>query len=83
VIESLLLMSDEPTVTLADLSPDIVPPPAATPAAPITSLESLEHKAIEAAIASHSGNLTNAARALGISRTTLYRKMEQYGLERY
>jgi transcriptional regulator with PAS, ATPase and Fis domain len=83
VIESLALMSDEPLITLADLPPDIVPPPAAPSAAPVTSLESLEHKAIEAAIASHSGNLTNAARALGISRTTLYRKMEQYGLERY
>ena len=73
---------DEPAITLADLPPDIAPPPVAI-TAPITSLESLEHKAIEAAIASHSGNLTNAARALGISRTTLYRKMEQYGLERY
>ena len=83
VIESLLLMSDEPLITLADLPPDIAPVPAIPSPAPVTSLESLEHKAIEAAIASHSGNLTNAARALGISRTTLYRKMEQYGLERY
>ena len=76
-------MSDEPLVTLADLPPDIVPSPAVLSAVPVTSLKSSEHKAIEAAIASHSGNLTNAARALGISRTTLYRKMEQYGLERY
>jgi DNA-binding NtrC family response regulator len=83
VIESLLLMSDEPLITLADLPTDIAPVPAIASPAPVTSLESLEHKAIEAAIASHSGNLTNAARALGISRTTLYRKMEQYGLERY
>ena len=83
MIESLLLMSDEPLITLADLPPDIAPVPAILSPAPVTSLESLEHKAIEAAIASHSGNLTNAARALGISRTTLYRKMEQYGLERY
>ena len=76
VIESPLLMSDEPPITLADLPSDIVPASAIPSAAPVTSLESLEHKAIEAAIASHSGNLTNAARALGISRTTLYRKMD-------
>ena len=81
VVESLLLMSDEETVTLADLPPDIVPAPA-EPAAG-HRLDRLERQAIEATIAAHTGNLTSAARELGISRTTLYRKMEQYGLERY
>lgn len=81
VVESLLLMSDGETVTLADLPPDIVPAPA-EPAA-VHRLDQLERQAIEATIAAHTGNLTSAARELGISRTTLYRKMEQYGLERY
>ncbi|EWY37552.1 Fis family transcriptional regulator [Skermanella stibiiresistens SB22] len=82
VVESLLLMSDEDTITVADLPPDIAPPAPAEPAAG-NKLETLERQAIETTIAAHTGNLTTAAKALGISRTTLYRKMEHYGLERY
>ncbi len=41
-----------------------------------TSLENLEAKAIEAAIESHQGNISAAARQLGISRNTLYRKLK-------
>ncbi len=33
------------------------------------------------AINNHDGNLTHAARELGISRSTLYRKMEKYGIQ--
>ena len=52
--------------------------------APIDStdlnLENLEARAIRHAIARHEGNLTRAARELGLGRTTLYRKMAKHGL---
>ena len=44
------------------------------------SLESLEREAIRQALLRNNGNLTQAARELGLGRTTLYRKMERYGL---
>ena len=44
------------------------------------SLEELEREAIESAMESNRGNLSDVARQLGIGRSTLYRKLEQYGL---
>jgi len=44
------------------------------------SLEELEREAIQDAIDHFGGNLSDAARQLGIGRSTLYRKIEQYGL---
>jgi DNA-binding NtrC family response regulator len=46
----------------------------------LRSLEELERQAIESAIAHFGGNLSDVARQLGIGRSTLYRKLEQYGL---
>lgn len=40
----------------------------------------LEEQAIKRAIQHYQGNLTKVAKALGLGRTTLYRKMEKYGL---
>ena len=46
----------------------------------LRSLEELERQAIERAIDHFGGNLSDVARQLGIGRSTLYRKLEQYGL---
>jgi transcriptional regulator of acetoin/glycerol metabolism len=40
----------------------------------------MERIAIQQALARHSGNLSEAGRQLGIGRTTLYRKLKQFGL---
>ncbi len=45
-----------------------------------TKLEDIEKEAILAAINNQNGNLTKAAAKLGISRSTLYLKIEKYGL---
>jgi hypothetical protein len=47
----------------------------------VTTINQLESVAIENAIAAFKGNLTEAAKALGIGRATLYRKVKQYGLD--
>lgn len=44
------------------------------------NISRLEKQAIAQAIRQYDGNLTQVAKALGLGRTTLYRKMEKYGL---
>ena len=47
----------------------------------VSTMNELESKAIENAIAQYRGNLTEAAKALGIGRATLYRKVKQYHID--
>jgi transcriptional regulator with PAS, ATPase and Fis domain len=90
LIESLILMATERDIGLTDLPADIRP---AGPSSSIleedtveitcnTSLEDTERQAIEHAIETGGGNLSLVAKTLKISRSTLYRKMKQYGLGR-
>jgi transcriptional regulator of acetoin/glycerol metabolism len=44
------------------------------------SLEDVEALMIKKALSRH-GNVTEAARALGLSRSALYRRLERYGLQ--
>jgi DNA-binding NtrC family response regulator len=44
------------------------------------SLEEVESLLIRKALARHSGNVSHAAEALGLSRGALYRRIEKYGL---
>ena len=46
------------------------------------NLDEVERKTILAAIQKYSGNLSKVAKELGVGRTTLYRKMEKYGLDK-
>jgi two-component system, NtrC family, response regulator HydG len=77
LIERLVIMSEGGTLHLDDL-------PICAPSAPEPStlnLEALEKQAIQKAITLHQGNLSRAAQSLGLSRTTLYRKMMRYELQ--
>ncbi|MFN9065788.1 MAG: helix-turn-helix domain-containing protein, partial [Bdellovibrionales bacterium] len=47
----------------------------------IQKMDDIEAKAIENAILQYRGNLTEAAKALGIGRATLYRKVKQYHID--
>jgi len=46
------------------------------------SLEEVEKEHIQRVLAFHRGNVTSAAKQLGISRTTMWRKMRAYGITR-
>ncbi len=52
------------------------------PRSPVISLPQSERQAIAAALAATNGGREKAARILKIGRTTLYRKMKQYGIGR-
>jgi transcriptional regulator with PAS, ATPase and Fis domain len=44
------------------------------------NLEDVEKAVIRKALAKHEGNVSHAAKELGLTRTSLYRRMEKYGL---
>ena len=48
----------------------------------IQTLKELECEAIEAALERNNWNMTTASQQLGISRMTLYRKLDQHGLRK-
>ena len=85
LVESLLLTSDQDSVQINELPEELMAAahlPEAAPHEPqATSLEESERAVIVRAIKDHQGNLAKAARALGVSRSTLYRKVERYRLD--
>jgi sigma-54 dependent transcriptional regulator, acetoin dehydrogenase operon transcriptional activator AcoR len=86
LIERLLLTSSNEVVTLDDMPPELTSaaPPAMGADEPNTSpvsLDQAERGALLRAIHHENGNLAGAARRLGVSRSTIYRKIGRYGLE--
>jgi len=55
--------------------------PTNTGSGQVATINDLEAQAIEKAIHSFRGNLTEAAKALGIGRATLYRKVKLYNID--
>ena len=80
VIESMYVLSDQDQLTSADLPPDLAATRQPAPTA-IKTIAELERDAIARELASQAGNRSRVARALGISRSTLYRKLVEYGIE--
>ena len=78
VVERAVLMAQERQVRASDLALRVAPPGAAK--LEEMSLEEVESFLIKKALARHSGNVSQAASALGLSRSALYRRLQRYGL---
>ncbi len=76
-IEKAVIMTDSDAITAADLSLNIS---SVTSAQPSMTLDEMERQALQRALREHEGNIVQAAKALGITRQTLYNKMKKYGL---
>jgi sigma-54 dependent transcriptional regulator, acetoin dehydrogenase operon transcriptional activator AcoR len=86
LIEGAVLLSDGPTITREALPREFLET-VEDSAAPadidgVRSMAEGEEALIRKAIAASGGNLTLAARRLGIAKSTLYVKMQRYGLSR-
>jgi DNA-binding NtrC family response regulator len=79
VVERAVLMAQERSVRTADLA---LRGSATGSAARLEdmSLEDVESFLIKKALARHNGNVSQAAGALGLSRSALYRRLERFGL---
>ena len=77
-VERATLLAEGDKVALADLA--LTPPHAAASALESMTLEEVEHLLITKALDRHGGNVSLAAKALGLSRSALYRRLERHGL---
>jgi DNA-binding NtrC family response regulator len=76
---SLQRLSDALTWGEQDGAGRELPDVALSPRSPVISLPDSERQAIAHALAATNGERSRAARLLGIGRSTLYRKMKEYG----
>ncbi|HEY1372537.1 MAG TPA: sigma-54 dependent transcriptional regulator [Candidatus Binatia bacterium] len=87
VVQRMIVVAKGADLDVADLPPEMRAEAAAGAAAPKdlkgiarASADVIEKKAIADALAASGGNVTRAAKALGVSRATLQNKMKAYGL---
>jgi DNA-binding NtrC family response regulator len=77
-IERAVLMADSRQISVAALG--ITTPQAAPEGADEMSLEQVEKLFIQKVLARHGGDVRKAAEQLGVSRSALYRRLQQFGL---
>ena len=65
---------------VGDLGLESPAPVVAPPRLEDLTLEDVEKILIQKALARYDGNVSQAAQALGLSRSALYRRLEKYGL---
>jgi DNA-binding NtrC family response regulator len=85
VVERACILAGEAELVPAHLPPLKSPPAvpasaAATPLVETTTMRDAERTQIERALGAQGGNIKAAAKALGISRATLYRKAKKYDI---
>ena len=77
-VERAVLMTDGEQISAADLA--LHPPRESATSLEDMNLEDVERFLIKKTLARHSGNVSQAATALGLSRSALYRRLQRYGL---
>jgi len=83
VLERALVLGEGPEITAADLDLPDRPAPELEPETDgphDAVMEGIERKRLTAALRAASGNQSNAAKALGMPRTTFINKLRRYGL---
>ncbi len=86
VLERAQILAEGDTITTDDLPENLVHtsrPPADADRSPVASpddLEGIERRHVEDVLRRNRGNKVQAAKALGVSRRTLYRLIEKHGL---
>ena len=79
-VERGVLMGRGDWVQVADLGLESPAPAVAPPRLEDLTLEDVEKILIQKALARYDGNVSQAAQALGLSRSALYRRMKKHGL---
>jgi len=80
VLERSIILSEGGVITNQALPRELVEHAESQGGGDVFSLESMERQHIQRALQFYDGNRQQAAKALGIGRKTLYRKIEKFGL---
>lgn len=80
VVERAVLMSRESQIRASDLALKGSAPSAAAARIEDMSIEEVEAFLIKKSLSRYDGNVSQAAKALGLSRSALYRRLQRYGL---
>jgi DNA-binding NtrC family response regulator len=78
-VERAVILTDSRAIHSAELFINTMPAPARNDQKPVT-LDEMEKQFIEQSLVEHSGNVSNTARTLGMTRTALYRRMKKHGI---
>ncbi len=78
-VERAVLMAEGPEVSSVDLGLRSLP--GASPKLDEMPLEEVERLLVQKALTRYQGNVSQAAQALGLSRSALYRRMERFGFK--
>ena len=83
VMERAVILCKRDYITLIDI-PDAIGKGAEEAAAPLAVGGLLRHERerIEAALREYKGNMSHAAKGLGMSRPTLYKRVKEYGIDK-
>ncbi len=79
-VERAVILADGARVEPGDLQFSAAPEPQAALGGGTLDLEEIERAAVRKALSKHGGNITRAADELGLTRKSLYRRIEKYGL---
>jgi two-component system, NtrC family, response regulator HydG len=81
-VERAVILAEGPTLETEDfsLAPPLAPSSSAASATEAWKLDDVEREAIVRALGAHNRNISRAAHALGLTRASLYRRMQKYGL---
>ncbi len=82
-VERAVILTDGTVIDSADLQFSASTPPKSSGpglGAASLDLEEIERAAVRSALSKHAGNITHAAQELGLTRKSLYRRIEKYGL---
>ncbi|MGA0559480.1 sigma-54-dependent transcriptional regulator [Larkinella sp. VNQ87] len=85
LVERTVLLSTKDTLDTSDFQKQVAPGPRPAPSGHLPeigsiTLDELEHQMIRRAMNLYQNNVSKVARALGITRFALYRRLEKYGI---
>ena len=79
-LERAVILSDAPVLQPGDFLFSQMTENAEAPAFKDLNLEQAEETLVRRALSKYQGNISQAAKELGLTRAALYRRLEKYGL---